>query len=133
MKKTISLLATIVLLLSCTKVEDPTTSFDIELLYGSWRVTHILSGSYAVEPLKASIVTFNPSGAYFCTGEFGAGSGSFTTSGNTISVSLRDAGPLSYEVITVNGFNLELRIIEAGKTPPLTLRYEREPDAIWVK
>jgi hypothetical protein len=125
MKRVIFILAVLPLLFAgCSKDEEPAKfDYDLNLLYGEWRVSHIWSadGDYVdvtsgfmlliFEPTYA---TFNPNGTYSGSGHYGDGSGTYTAVGKTITTYISGQEFVKYDVIGLSGSTCELRMYGSG-------------------
>lgn len=137
MNKALLLLAVILPLLfaGCSKDEDPSFDYDVTLLHGKWRVTHVMqsSGTYLdvttyVGQLvfKPTYATFNADGSYSGSGEFGTGSGTYTAIGKTITTFVSGKEYLKYDVVSLTGTTAELVMSETGSTSTIKVKVTKQ-------
>ena len=122
---------------ACSNDDDyDSFDFDRNLLYGTWRVTHIQSATGnefidittpITEPIwGVTTATFNRNGTYSAVGFFGTGSGTFRTTGNLIITYVGGSEFFRYEVISLTGNNTELRLHESGSSESIRIRATRQ-------
>lgn len=138
MKKILLLLAIVLPLVfaGCSKDDkDPAFDYEISLLHGKWRVTHVMQSdgeyldvttSLAERVFKPTYATFNADGSYTGTGEFGDGSGTFKAIGKTITTYVNGSEYLKYDVVSLNGTNAELTMRETGQSATLKIKVAKQ-------
>jgi len=124
MKKVILLLAVLAgMFAGCSKDDDEGFNYDINLLIGEWRVTHVeqkdgsmfnVTSSIAESVFAPTYATFNSNGTYSGRGSFGTGSGTYTATGNTIITYIGGEEYLRYDVLALNGTECTLKMYEKG-------------------
>lgn len=119
----------------CSKDNSSKFDYDLDLLYGTWRMTHIMQsngdyfdvttpvGEIAFEPTYA---TFNPDGTYSGHGEFGNGSGTYSASGKTITTYVDGEEYLKYYVLSLDGSNAELELSMTGSESTLKIKVAKQ-------
>lgn len=119
MKRIFTLMLITLMVVSCEKDEKTDSSFnyDLGLLYGTWRVTHVeqSDGSFldvttvvAEKLFEPTYATFKSDGTYTGKGFFGNGSGTFKASGNTITTYVEKTVYLMYDVVSLNAGECQL-------------------------
>lgn len=119
MKKFFTLMLITLMVVSCEKDEkvDSSFNYDIDLLYGTWRVTHVeqsdgsfldVTTSVAQNFFEPTYATFKSDGTYSGKGFFGNGSGTYKTSGNTITTYVENEVYLMYDVVSLNAGECQL-------------------------
>jgi uncharacterized lipoprotein NlpE involved in copper resistance len=137
MKKVVFLLLAVVavLLAGCDKDDDPKFDYDMELLYGKWRITHVeqkdgsmfdVTTPIAERVFKPTYITFNKGGSYSGSGEFGNGSGTYTATGKTIITYVDGQEYLRYDVLSLTGENAEIKMYEKGDDASMKLRVAKQ-------
>jgi hypothetical protein len=136
MKKAVFLLLMIATILSgCSKDENTSFDFDINLLYGTWRVTHVMqsNGTYfdvttnvGESVFEPTYAIFNADGSYSGSGEFGTGSGTYTAIGKTITTFVSGKEYLKYDVVSLTGTTAELIMSETGSTSTLKIKVTKQ-------
>ena len=100
--------------ISCSSDDDSAGfDYDLEVLYGTWRITHIDVGSGYVNVTSTSSITptyatFNPDGTYSGKGYFGNGSGTYKAEGKRITCYVSGSEYTHYDVISLTGDICEL-------------------------
>lgn len=138
MKRILFVTLCLVMVLSgCSKDDDQSFDYDIDLLVGKWRVTHIESderdGTYlnVIDEPGASLfeptyATFNSNGTYSGEGFFGNGSGTYSTSGKTIITYIEGSEYLRYDVLTLSGTNAELKMYESKGSNSIKIKCKKQ-------
>lgn len=110
--------------------EHQVFNYDLEMLYGTWRVTEIEQsdgsffdvtttvGEMVFEPTYA---TFNEDGTYSGRGFFGNGSGTYKAVGNTIYTYVDGEEYMRYEVISLAGNKAHLKMKENGSSSSIEI------------
>lgn len=127
-------LACMLALAGCSKEEGTGFDYDVNLLYGKWRVTHVMqnTGSYldvttsvAESVFEPTYATFNSDGTYSGSGEFGNGSGTYKAVGKTIVTYIGGEEYLRYNIVSLSGTKAELEMYE-NDAPSETLSIKTE-------
>lgn len=135
--RTVTLMAALlcaVLFSGCTTEDEKSFDYDLNLLYGKWRVTEINAsggwidvttypGNSEMEPTYA---TFNSNGTYSGSGAFGSGAGTYSAVGSTVITYIEGKEFMRYEVISLTSSRCELMMKE-GKTS-LRMRCQKQSD-----
>lgn len=133
--KTVTLVAVLlcaVLFSGCTTEDEKSFDYDLNMLYGKWKVTAVNAsggwvdvttypGNLEMEPTYA---TFNSNGTYSGSGAFGYGFGTYSAVGNMVIIYIEGKEFMRYEVISLRATRCELMITE-GKTP-LRVRFQKQ-------
>lgn len=112
------MLSTIMLLSSCSKDDEPKFNYDLNLLYGKWRITEMYTSNKWVDVttypgnlvMPPTYATFNSDGAYSGSGYFGTGSGKYVAIGSSITTYIDNEEYAKYDVISLNGTSCELNM-----------------------
>ena len=138
MRKSFLLLASIMMLslIGCSKDEVSKFDYDINLIVGKWRVTHIPNkdGSYldvtthiAESVFKPTYITFTADGKYSGVGQFGEGKGTYKTKGKVITTYLDGVEKyLSFEIISLSNTNCEAKIFDDSLPEGFTVKCRKE-------
>jgi len=111
---------------SCNKDDKDKFDYDINLLHGTWRVTHLeMSTGWSTWLLGRTTATFNPNGTYSGAGYFGTGSGTYKATGKTVITYIGGDEFYRYDVISLSATNAELRMYEKG-TEGIKIRVVKE-------
>ena len=119
----------------CSKDDEPKFDYDLALLYGKWRITHVMqnTGNYldvtttvAEQVFNPTYATFNSDGTYSGSGEFGNGSGTYKTAGKTIITYVGGEEYLWYDVLSLTGTNAELKMYEKGDDASILIKVEKQ-------
>lgn len=121
----------------CSKDDEPQNGFDypLEMLYGTWRVTHVeqkdgtmfdVTTSVAEMVFKPTYATFNVDGTYSGRGYFGNGSGTYKALGKTITCFIDGTEYLKYDVLSLSGTQCELKMYESGSTSSIKIRCKKQ-------
>ena len=120
MKKILLLMVLSAMIFFGCKKEDNNSSgfdYDIKLLYGKWRTTHVelsdgsyldVTSSIAESVFKPTYSTFNLDGTYSISGYFGNFSGTYKTEGKTIITYVSGEEDVRYDVLSLSGISAEL-------------------------
>ena len=121
MKQTISILilVSMIMFAGCSKEDD---KFDINLVYGKWRITHLeQNGKYVDVTTPEGQANFSPTYAIFHTdgtyegyGELGNGSGTFTFDGKTLITYVDNAEYIRYQILSLANMDCEVRMSKVG-------------------
>jgi hypothetical protein len=124
-----ALLVCVMAFAGCSKDDEtPKFNYDLETLYGTWRVTEIqqkdgsfldVTTSVAEMVFEPTYATFNENGTYSGRGEFGTGSGTYKAEGNTIYTYVEGVEYLRYEVKSLSGEKCHLVMKEQGSSSTL--------------
>lgn len=136
MKKILSILILISsFLFSGCSDDDNKFDYDINLLIGKWRVTHVeqKNGSYldvtttiAESVFDATYATFYSDGTYSGTGEFGDGFGTYEAEGKTIITYVQNEEYLRYDILNLNETECELRMYEDGYDVSIKIKCKKQ-------
>lgn len=104
------------LFIGCSKDDDPKFNYDLNTLYGKWKITHlyVTDGYIDVSTypgntiVPATYATFKADGTYSGSGYFGNGSGTYKAVGNAVTCYIEGKEYARYDVITLSGNNCEL-------------------------
>lgn len=132
-----ALLAVFMLAFSgCSKDDnEPKFNYDMNTLYGKWRVTEVqqkdgsflnVTSSIAEQVFKPTYATFNENGTYSGSGAFGNGSGTYKAEGNTIYTYIEGAEYLRYEVKSLSGNKCHLVMKETGSSSTLEIKCTKQ-------
>lgn len=121
MKKISKFLVLVLLVLvSCSKKDDPSFNYDLNTLIGTWRIVQFgkidvttYPGNLSFEPTYA---TFNSNGTYSGRGEFGSGTGTYKAVDNTITTYIDGEEFIKYEVISLTNSVCELNMSDNSGT-----------------
>ena len=126
----------LVALVACKKEESTGFDYDLNLLYGTWRVTHVMqsNGSWfnvtteiAESVFEPTYATFNSNGTFSGSGELGNGSGTWTATGKTIITRVGGEEYLRYDVLSLSGTVAELEMYENDKpSSRMKVRVEKQ-------
>jgi uncharacterized protein YxeA len=118
MKKILSVLVIVLIAVACEKEEGSNFDYDINQVYGKWRVTHVKSEigedyldvttSVVEQYFEPTYITFNKNGSYSGSGFFGSGSGTFKAEGKSITTYIDGEIYLVYTVISFSNSNFEV-------------------------
>lgn len=103
---------------SCSSDDDEDDSIK-ELIVGTWKLTHLDSGSGYMEvpsTMTQTYATFNKNGTYSGRGYFGNGTGTYNISGKIIKCYVEDELYLTYEVLNVSSTIAELKMTDGDTT-----------------
>ncbi|GIJ96573.1 hypothetical protein CAPN001_11420 [Capnocytophaga stomatis] len=136
MKKIILLLFAAIVAVGCSKKEDnESTSFPLNDLYGKWRVTHIqqengemfdITSEIAERIFKPTYATFNSDGTYSGEGYFGTGTGTYKTSGKTITCYIQGQEYLKYEVLDFSKTEATLDMRMTGEKSATRIKVKKQ-------
>nr|DAN81917.1 MAG TPA: lipocalin-like protein [Caudoviricetes sp.] len=127
-KLLLSLVAVIAIAISfasCKKDSPTPSSFSMEQLYGTWRITKVeqkdgsmldVTSAIAQLVFPATYATFDKDGKYQGRGYFGKGEGTYKVSGNTIICYIDGAEYARYEVLSISGDTAILRASISGES-----------------
>lgn len=117
MKKILLLVFTMIVVLSGCSNDDEGSKFnyDLNLLYGTWEVTHIAGLPISMVTSKTTTATFNTDGTYSGKGYFGVGTGTYKAEGNVISCYIDGDLYAMYEVLDLDGITCELSMSMGGE------------------
>ena len=115
----LTLLALPLFLVSCSSDDESDFDYDLEALYGTWRITHMNTGSGYVNittadvitPIAPTYATFNSDGTYSGRGVFGDGSGTYKAKGKRITCYIEGVEYVHYDVISLTGNACELTMV----------------------
>lgn len=123
MKKVVLVLMSTLLCLGifgCSSEDEDEFNYDLDLLYGKWRITHVMQSSgsyydvttyyaenYVMEPTYA---TFKSDKTYYGEGYFGNGHGTYTAIAKTITCYINNEVYMTYDVININNTTCELNM-----------------------
>lgn len=118
---------------SCSKDDDqPAFDYPLETLYGTWEGTGIFLDnewidvtSYWYKDLAFSI-SFYENGAYYGSGFFGNGSGTYKAYGKTIETFVDGEYYLTYTIVSLTDANAEVVMSEKGSTETIRLRVRKK-------
>jgi hypothetical protein len=130
-------LCLVALITGCSKGDERTFDYDIDLLIGTWRITHLESdardGTYfsVIDEPYASVfeptyATFNSNGTYTGKGYFGNGSGTYIAAGKTITTYVGEEEYLKYDVLSLSGTDAELRMYESGGNNSIRIKCQKQ-------
>lgn len=138
MKRTIFILIALIAAIfsGCSKKDDgPKFNYDINTLYGKWRVTEVqqkdgsffdVTTSIAETVFKPTYATFNENGTYSGSGAFGNGSGTYKAEGNTIYTYVEGVEYLRYEVKSLSGNKCHLVMKEKDSSSTLEIKCTKQ-------
>ncbi|MDR2009949.1 MAG: lipocalin family protein [Bacteroidales bacterium] len=137
MKKMFSMLmlVSVILFSGCSDDDDNGFDYDVNLLIGKWRVTHVeqkdgsyfdVTSSIAESVFEPTYATFNSNGTYSGSGEFGNGSGTYTAVGKTIITKVGGDEYLRYDVLALSGNECELKMYEKGDDASLKIKCKKQ-------
>ena len=123
--------------LSCSKDEPQGSKFDypLEVLHGTWRVTHVekedgsmfdVTSPIAEKHFKPTYATFNPDWTYSGRGFFGNGSGTYKAQGKTVICYIDGEEYLKYDILSLSGNQCELKMYQTGSSSSIKLRCKKE-------
>jgi hypothetical protein len=131
-----ALLVCVMAFAGCSKDDEtPKFNYDLETLYGTWRVTEIqqkdgsfldVTTSVAEMVFEPTYATFNENGTYSGRGEFGTGSGTYKAEGNTIYTYVEGVEYLRYEVKSLSGEKCHLVMKEQGSSSTLEIKCTKQ-------
>ena len=136
MKKTI--LACLLLaatLIGCKKDNDSESfNYNLNDLYGTWRVTEILSSGTWVDVttwagqqvFTPTYATFRSDGTYYGSGYFGTGSGTYKAIGNTIYTYVDGSEYLRYTILSFSGNKCHLKMGQAGSSTTIEIKCTKQ-------
>jgi hypothetical protein len=101
---------TVLALAGCSKDNEPGFDYDVNLIHGTWRVSHAyLNGGYVnvvgtiyEDVFEPTYITFNADGSYSGEGEFGYGAGTYKASGKTIVTYIGGKEYARYDIISLS-------------------------------
>jgi len=135
MKKILFCLMALVMMAGCSKEDEPTFNYDLDILIGTWRVTHVMqdNGAYldvtttiAEMVFEPTYATFNADGTYYGSGEFGTGSGTYKAVGNTIITYVGGEEYLKYDVLSLNVDQCELKMYQTGEESSIKIKCKKQ-------
>lgn len=139
MKKTLFPLLLVVVLpmlfIGCSNHNQPTFDYDIKILHGKWRITHVeqkdgsmfdVTTAIAEKVFKPTYATFNQDGTYTGIGAFGYGSGTYTAIGKTITTFISGEQYLKYNVVSLTESRAELIMSQTGSTSTMNLIVQKQ-------
>lgn len=112
-----------VLATGCQKENETNFNYDVNILYGTWRVTDVyvdgdwmdITTPIAELVFKPTYATFNPDMTYSGKGAFGNGEGTYSLSGDTIYTYVDGEEYLTYKIRSLNGSFAELEVLQSGE------------------
>ena len=122
-------------IVGCSKDNSSKFDYDLDLLYGTWRITHVMqsnghylnvTSSLAESVFEPTYATFNPDGTYSGRGEFGNGFGTYTTAGRTITTYVDGEEYLKYDVLSLNGSEAELEVYQTGSEGAIKIKVAKQ-------
>ncbi len=135
MKKVLFIvLAVLPILFSSCEKDSPKFDYDMNLLYGKWRVTSIyIDGSYfdittysAQSVFGKTYAMFNSNGTYSGEGYFGNGSGTYSAEGKTVTTFISGKEYLKYQVVSLTGTNAELIMSETSSSETTKIKVQKQ-------
>lgn len=139
MRKNVLLLMSILMLLlvGCSKDEIDTFDYDINLLFGKWRVTHIATerGEYtdvtnkiAESIFEPTYITLSANGKYVGVGKFGDGNGTYKAKGNVVSIynEGEKEAYLNFRFISLTDTNCEVAVFDDDSSAEFYLKCRKE-------
>lgn len=131
-----ALLVCVMAFAGCSKDDEtPKFNYDLETLYGTWRVTEVqqkdgsffdVTTSVAEMVFEPTYATFNENGTYSGRGEFGTGSGTYKAEGNTIYTYVEGVEYLRYEVKSLSGEKCHLVMKKQGSSSTLEIKCTKQ-------
>lgn len=133
MKKYLVLFLAVVTLLcvGCKKDDEPDFNYNLEQIYGKWRITALLqedgswfnvTSSFAEKYFEPTYATFYENGKYYGSGFFGDGWGTWKAKGNTLYTYVDGDEYLQYEIVSLEGINAHLIIREEGSSSTIEIK-----------
>jgi hypothetical protein len=128
MKQIISILVmtSMVMLAGCSKDDD----FDINLVYGKWRITHLEQGGKYVDVnelgFEPTYAIFHTDGTYEGYGELGNGYGTFTFNGKTLITYVDDSEYIRYQILSLADMDCELRMSKPGYSETFKIKCRKQ-------
>lgn len=121
---TLIALVCVVLFSGCKKDDDAQFNYDLDMLYGKWRITSLYSsgkwvdvttypGSILLDPTYA---TFYKDGTYYGSGEFGNGSGTYKAIGNSVTTYVDGKEYVRYDIISLSASICELNMVAGSSS-----------------
>lgn len=136
MKKIFASLVLIVFTVTFSSCEKDSFNYDLNSLYGKWRITHVDTGDgsgyfdittiYAEPIFGKTYATFNPDKTYYGSGYFGTGSGTYTAIDNTITTYIDGEEYYKYDVISFSGSQCELKMYRTGKVSTINIKCQKQ-------
>jgi len=137
MKKIIGILLLAVIVLSCSKDSEAESKFnyDLNLLYGTWRITHIqnddgsfmdITTSAAESLIEPTYATFKSDFTYTGKGFFGNGNGKYKAVGNSVITYVDGVEFLRYDIVSLTGTECQLIIKEPGTTSSIGIKCKKQ-------
>ncbi len=136
MKKFLLLFVFATLIISCSDDEDtPSFNYDMESLYGKWRVTHIqrstgayfdITTSVAEQTFEPTYATFNSDGSYTGEGYFGDGTGTYKAVENTITTYVDGSEYIKYDVVSFSDTTATLTMSMTGSDSELNIKVKKQ-------
>ena len=136
MRKIFILLAAIALVVTgCSKEDEAKFDYDMEILYGKWRVTHVEreDGSYldvttpiAEDHFEPTYMDFRRDGSYYGSGFFGNGAGTYTAVGKKITTYVDGKLYLRYDVLSLTNTNAEVEMYEEEGGTNIKLKVKKQ-------
>lgn len=125
MKKSLLLALIALMAVACSKEEKEDSGFDnpMEVIYGTWRITHIKQQSIewldvttptAEKSFKPTYITFRRGGVFVVKGAFGDKEGTYTVQGKTIKSYADDEEFMCYDVVFLEGSRAEFKLYNTG-------------------
>ena len=112
---------------SCSKDDEPTFDYDLNMIYGTWVLDEVDTGSgYQNWILEETSATFKKDGSYYGKGYFGNGSGTYTAEGKTIKCFVGGKEYIKYDVLDLNGNKCELRMYMSGSEKDIKIKCVKE-------
>lgn len=130
----LSLFAIMMIVAGCSSDNEPKSDFDMNLLYGRWRITHVESKGVMVDvttpsgeaAFKPTYATFKKDGTYYGSGFFGNGSGTYKVKGKTIICYVEGVEYFRYDVISIQGTTCELKMYRTGSLSSIKIRCKKQ-------
>ncbi len=101
--------------------------YDLNTLYGIWKVTEIDTGS-GYEPVHDLMIqtytTFNSDGTYSTKGYYGSGSGKYLTVNKSIKCYIEDKLFMTFEVLNLSENNAEFKMSKYNGTAKI--KYQKQ-------
>ena len=111
-------------------IEDKPTEplFQREDLYGTWKVTKAKFAEDAIMTeweYEDTYATFKENGLYEGKGHWGNGEGTYSVSGNTITTYISNAPYITYNVISLNGTDAEIKATIVASSQSIWIQCEK--------